>query len=230
MLLNDEMKKARQILFMTGAGVSTASGIPDYRSKNGLYSKKENPEYLLSRTCLLENPELFYNFVTHKMYYPDAQPNIIHQKIAEATKKENAFVITQNVDGLHTAAGAENILEFHGSLKRVYCQKCRQKVAYQDYLRSMYHENCGGILRPDIILYEEKITPKIIEKAIAFVSKADLIIVCGTSLRVYPFAGLLEYRNKSAKLVAINREKLQMPIGSTQLITDASKIFAQLSF
>ncbi|MCP9313284.1 NAD-dependent protein deacylase [Liquorilactobacillus satsumensis] len=230
MQLNDEIARSKQLLFLTGAGVSTASGIPDYRSKNGLYAGKESPEYLLSLTCLKQQPELFYRFVSQKMYYPAAQPNIIHRQMALATQKRRAGIITQNVDGLHTKAGAKNVIEFHGNLYHVTCQRCGQKVPYTDYLNQGMRHACGGILRPEIVLYEEQLAPEVVEQAVAAVVQADLIIVCGTSLQVYPFAGLLDYRRPDAHLIAINREQLKLPQGSRQLRMDAATVFAQLIF
>lgn len=229
MSLTTVIKNATKIVFLTGAGVSTPSGIPDYRSKGGIYDNgQEQPEYLLSRTCLEHEPEKFYHFVTTQMYYPQAQPNIIHQKMADITQKKAASIITQNVDGLHTKAGAKNVIEFHGSLYRIYCQHCQQLVDYQTYLQNMYHQSCSGILRPDIVLYGESIASEVLEKAIAAIATADLLLVCGTSLRVYPFAGLLAYRQPQAKLIAVNREKLDLPVGAEQLNMDASTAFAQL--
>ncbi|MFT9452195.1 NAD-dependent protein deacylase [Liquorilactobacillus ghanensis] len=229
MSLTTEINKAAKIVFLTGAGVSTPSGIPDYRSKGGIYDNgQEQPEYLLSKTCLEQEPEKFYQFVTTQMYYPQAQPNIIHQKMSLITQKKSAIIITQNVDGLHVKAGAKQVIEFHGSLYRVYCQRCGQRVDYRQYLQNMYHINCGGILRPDIVLYEEPIAAKTLEKAVAAIIAADLLIVCGTSLRVYPFAGLLAYRQPQAGLIAINREKLDLPVGAEQLTMDATMAFEQL--
>lgn len=229
MNLAAELSKAQQVVFLTGAGVSTPSGIPDYRSKGGLYDNgSQKPEYLLSRTCLLQEPQKFYDFVTHEMYYPQAKPNVIHQKMAQLTNQENAVIITQNVDGLHTKAGAKNVIEFHGNLYRIYCQKCHQQVAYQQYLQSMYHQGCGGILRPDIVLYEEPIKQQVLAAALLVMAEADLIVVCGTSLQVYPFAGLLQEAQPAAKIIAINQEKLDLPSNAVQLTADCAQEFAAL--
>lgn len=227
MQLAAELFQAKRIVFLTGAGVSTPSGIPDYRSKGGLYDNdQQRPEYLLSHTCLVHQPEKFYQFVVQQMYYPAALPNIIHQKMAWFTQNKAAIIITQNVDGLHMKAKAQNVIEFHGSLYRVYCQKCGQKVAYQQYLKSMIHQGCGGILRPAIVLYEEQIDPKIINASLMAISQADLIVVCGTSLQVYPFAGLLTAADPTAKIIAINREKLVLPANAQQIVADAASTFA----
>nr|WP_057743669.1 NAD-dependent protein deacylase [Liquorilactobacillus capillatus] len=225
------MEKAEHILFLTGAGVSTTSGIPDYRSKTGLYTQTTtDPEYLLSQSCLRQEPAVFYDFVTKHMYYPTAKPNIIHEKMAAATHHYDAHVITQNVDGLHQAAGTKDVLEFHGDLYHVYCQKCNEQVDYREYLKNMVHQHCGGILRPDVVLYGETIKQQVLDTAITLLAQADLIVVCGTSLRVYPFAGLVQYRKSTAQIVAINREKITLPFGGKMILEDAAKVFTKLDF
>lgn len=158
-VLNDLIQQAQHIVFMTGAGVSTASGIPDYRSKNGLYSHGQTPEYLLSHECLVNEPEVYYDFVIHNLFYPDAKPNVIHQKMAALTRLGKATIITQNIDGLHAQADPQpgSLSEFHGNFYDVYCQKCQQKVDWHEYLKDMHHKNCGGILRSNIVLYGEGI-------------------------------------------------------------------------
>lgn len=228
--LQTYLDQAQKMVFLTGAGVSTASGIPDYRSKGGLYSGKERPEYLLSRTCLAKEPQKFYAFVK-KMYYPKAQPNVIHQKMAQLAQKGRAKIITQNIDDLHRQAGTPEdcLVEFHGNLYEIFCQKCGQRhLSYQDYLASPIHIGCGGVLRPDIILYEEGIPTSRLQRAIVAIQRADLLVVCGTSLVVYPFADLLEYRQSRAQVVALNREALSLPRGAQQIIGDAREQFAQV--
>lgn len=228
--LNDLLYPARKIVFLTGAGVSTASGIPDYRSKNGLYSTGEAPEYLLSHTCLVNEPEKHYAFVINNMIHPEAKPNIIHQKMAEFTRNDQADIITQNVDGLHLAAGVDNrhLVEFHGNIYSIYCQRCGHTVEISDYLTSMYHENCGGILRTDIVLYEEAINTEKIEKAVEAIRKADLLVVVGTSFVVYPFAGLIQYASPNAKMVAVNRDPITLPPNGKMITRDAVKEFEQI--
>lgn len=228
--LNELLNSFSRIVFLTGAGVSTASGIPDYRSKNGLYSDGQTPEYLLSATCLRKEPERHYQFVKEKMFYPQAKPNVIHEKMALFAKEKNACVITQNVDGLHSKAGTpqNDLVEFHGSLYRVFCQKCGQNVEWSKYLEDMHHEGCGGILRTDIVLYEEPIRRKVLKRAVEIVSNADLIVVCGTSLAVYPFAGLIEYASKDAKIVAVNKEKIPLPENAELIIGDAKEVFEEV--
>ncbi|MFL2126680.1 NAD-dependent protein deacylase [Latilactobacillus curvatus] len=228
MTFKSMLHAAQHVVFLTGAGVSTASGIPDYRSKTGLYRQQANPEYLLSHTNLITNPASFYEFVTQQMYFPEANPNVIHQVMATIANQKGQ-IITQNVDGLHTKAGARDVIEFHGSLYRVSCQKCSQAVPYQAYLKDMHHQDCGGILRPNIVLYEEPIDPTVIERSIQAIEAADLIVVVGTSFRVYPFASLIEYRRPDAQLVAINQEALQFEMPVTMIQADATTVFAALA-
>lgn len=213
--LNDLLTTAKRIVFLTGAGVSTASGIPDYRSKNGLYANKRRPEYLLSHTCLVKEPEVFYEYLKANLYYP---------------KAKRATIITQNIDGLHAKAGSdlERLVEFHGNLYDLYCQKCGQTVTYKTYLENMYHQGCGGILRPDVVLYEEGIKQARLNQALTALSQADLVVVCGTSFVVYPFAGLIQYRSPKAKVVAVNKEVISLPSDGIMIQGDAVKEFAQV--
>lgn len=226
MNLQEELFQSNFVVFMTGAGVSTPSGIPDYRSKGGLYTSSglKTPEYLLSSENLQQNPQDFYEFVTKNMYYPQALPNIIHKKIAQITN-EKGMIITQNVDKLDTLAGAKNIIEFHGNLYDIYCQTCGEKVNYHEYLQDYHHQKDGGILRPDIVLYGEGIKTETINNSVRAIKKADLIVIVGTSFQVYPFAGLLEYKNSNAKVIAINKEKLSNSSGISTIIADAKNIF-----
>ncbi|MCF1585550.1 NAD-dependent protein deacylase [Tetragenococcus koreensis] len=228
--LNELLHSAKKVVFLTGAGVSTASGIPDYRSKNGLYSTGGSPEYLLSHPCLINEPEKHYEFVKQYMIHPEAKPNVIHQKMAEFTQKGKADIITQNVDGLHLSAGADpqHLIEFHGDIYHIYCQKCGRTVALEDYLSSMYHENCGGILRTDIVLYEEAIDTGKIEKSVGAISQADLIVVVGTSFVVYPFASLIQYAAPNAKMIAVNRDAITLPSNGKMIKGDAVKEFDQV--
>lgn len=226
-----EFDDARRIVFLTGAGVSTASGIPDYRSKNGLYTndKSDKPaEYYLSSDCLRSEPKVFWEYEKSNMYYPDAKPNVIHERQAQFTQQRDATVVTQNIDSLYRKAGTKNLIEFHGNLYHVYCQKCHKTVDYKDYLKSMYHENCGGILRPDIVLYGEGLDPVAISKSVDAVSKADLIVIVGTSMRVYPFAGLIDYRSQNANVLAVNEEQLQFSFPFTMVKENAVDFFKDL--
>ncbi|MGQ2282657.1 NAD-dependent protein deacylase [Apilactobacillus kunkeei] len=222
---------AKNIVFLTGAGVSTASNIPDYRSKNGLYATDTTgkpAEYYLSHACLANEPDVFYTFVKENMYYPDAKPNVIHEKQAELTREGRASVITQNVDGLYGAVETKNLIEFHGNLYDVYCQKCHQRVDWHEYMQSDKHNGCGGTLRPGIVLYDEGLNQAKVVNSVQLMEKADLVVIVGTSMRVYPFAGLLDYRNPSAKVIAVNQEKLNLGIDFKMIQEDATKFFSEL--
>lgn len=230
-MLTDEIQNlfnnAKRIVFMTGAGVSTASGIPDYRSKGGLYttSALDRPEYLLSHTCFQKDPERQYKFMKENMYFPDAKPNAIHRKMAEFVKAGKARVITQNVDGLHTKLDPSTI-EFHGSLYRIYAPVDQKSANVDDYLKSMYRASDHAVLRPDITFYEEM--PQHVQEAVETVSKADLLVIVGTSFQVYPFAGLIDYAPADADKIAINMERIDTTAPIRQIIGDATKFFSEL--
>ncbi|HDI4512384.1 TPA: NAD-dependent protein deacylase [Listeria monocytogenes] len=226
--LNEALKKAEHIVFLTGAGVSVPSGIPDYRSKNGLYAGMSSPEYMLSHTCLVREPEKFYQFVTENMYYPDAEPNAIHTKMAEIEAKKDVTIITQNIDGLHEKAGSKKVVNFHGSLYHCYCQKCGMSVTAQKYLKSDIHSGCGGVIRPDVVLYEEAIPESAIDQSLAAIRQADLIVIVGTSFRVSPFCNLTDYRNKKARIFAVNKERISLPYPFEMMESDAVKVFAEI--
>lgn len=198
------------IVFFGGAGVSTESGIKDFRSVDGLYNEKYDypPETILSHTFFERNPEEFYKFHHDKLVCPDAKPNAAHLKLAELEHAGKLkAVVTQNIDGLHQAAGSENVLELHGSTHRCYCAKCKRP-----YPESAINEgtgvpycDCGGIIRPDVVLYEEGLDQSTMEAALLYISRADVLIIGGTSLVVYPAAGLVNYY-QGDKLVLINRD------------------------
>ncbi|EMH0512363.1 NAD-dependent protein deacylase [Listeria monocytogenes] len=226
--LNEALKKAERIVFLTGAGVSVPSGIPDYRSKNGLYAGMSSPEYMLSHTCLVREPEKFYQFVTENMYYPNAVPNMIHTKMAEIEMEKDVTIITQNIDGLHEKAGSKKVVNFHGSLYHCYCQKCGMSVTAQEYLKSDIHSGCGGVIRPDVVLYEEAISESAIEQSLAAIRQADLIVIVGTSFRVSPFCNLTDYRNKKARIFAVNKERISLPYPFEMMESDALKVFAEI--
>ncbi|EAG9270316.1 NAD-dependent protein deacylase [Listeria monocytogenes] len=226
--LNEALKKAERIVFLTGAGVSVPSGIPDYRSKNGLYAGMSSPEYMLSHTCLVREPEKFYQFVTENMYYPDAEPNAIHTKMAEIEAEKDVTIITQNIDGLHEKAGSKKVVNFHGSLYHCYCQKCGMSVTAQEYLKSDIHSGCGGVIRPDVVLYEEAISESAIDQSLAAIRQADLIVIVGTSFRVSPFCNLTDYRNKKARIFAVNKERISLLYPFEMMESDAVKVFAEI--
>ncbi|MDM8334051.1 NAD-dependent protein deacylase [Limosilactobacillus panis] len=219
---------AKHIVFLTGAGVSTASGIPDFRSANGLYSQNQNAEYYLSHRYFASDPEGFYEFCKKNLYFPDAKPNVIHEKQAALTQQDRATVITQNIDNLYEEAGTKHLVDFHGNLYHVYCEKCGQTVPVEEYLKSRIHKLDDGPLRPDIVLYDEGIKQQNIIDAVKAMQTADLVVIVGTSMKVYPFAGLLEYRNKNAKVIAINRQKLSFSFDFEMVQEDATKFFEEL--
>lgn len=219
---------AKRIVFLTGAGVSTASGIPDFRSANGLYTQDKNAEYYLSHRYFSSDPEGFYEFCKKNLYFPDAKPNVIHKKQAALTNQDRATVITQNIDNLYEEAGTTHLIDFHGNLYHVYCEKCGETVPVADYLKSRLHAKDGGSLRPDIVLYDEGIKQDDIMNSVRAMQSADLVVIVGTSMKVYPFAGLLEYRNPNAQVLAINQQKLNLPCEFTMVQTDATKFFDEL--
>ncbi|MBO0447756.1 MULTISPECIES: NAD-dependent protein deacylase [Enterococcus] len=221
------IQQANRITFLTGAGVSTASGIPDYRSLSGIYQGIERPEYLLSQTCMIEEPEKFYSFV-QTLYHPNAKPNIIHMKIAELQKTKNAWVVSQNIDGLHAKAKMQQLVDFHGNLYDCYCRKCGQAVSAKAYLTSARHEQCGGQIRPNIVLYEEGLDEKAIAVSIEAIAKADLIVIVGTSFQVHPFCDLIHYANDAATLLVINQTPIQLNRDAYFLKEDAVKVFENI--
>lgn len=215
-----------RITFLTGAGVSTPSGVPDYRSLKGVYHGYDQPEYLLSHTCLIREPDKFYTFVK-KLYHPEAKPNVIHEVMGHLAGAE---IVTQNIDGLHQQVNADNCLGFHGSLSNVYCQKCLKTVSVAEYLKSDCHKGCGGQLRPNIILYEEALPQERLTRTTQVIGAAKMIVVVGTSLQVYPFAGLLQARNPQSTVMVINMDRPNYPL-SEDFLTHygpAEEVFAQI--
>jgi len=206
-LLKNMIKSSEYIVFMTGAGISVPSGIPDFRSASGLYSEtiyNVSPETILSHTYFMRYPEKFYDYYRNKMLYLDAEPNIAHQTIAKM--KNVKAVITQNIDGLHQKAGSPVVIELHGSVHRNYCMKCGkfypvETIAYNEGVPKC---ECGGIIKPGVVLYEELLDEKAISDAIYHIRNADLLIVVGTSLLVNPAASLIYYF-KGENLVIINK-------------------------
>lgn len=208
-LLQDMIDKNNSIVFFGGAGVSTESGIPDFRSVDGLYhqSYEDPPETILSHTYYRNHTEKFFEFYRDKMVSLSAKPNAAHKMLAKLEECGKLIaVITQNIDGLHQMAGSKNVLELHGSVLRNYCEKCGRFYAVKHILEAagIPYCECGGRIKPDVVLYEEGLNQETMHKAIEAISKADLLIVGGTSLSVYPAAGLLDYYNGS-NLVLINK-------------------------
>ena len=212
--LIDEFKelvnKSNNIVFFGGAGVSTESGIPDFRSKDGLYNQKYKypPEMILSHSFFVEYTDEFYKFYKDKMNSLKYEPNITHEKLAELEKNGKLkAVITQNIDGLHQKAGSKTVYELHGSVLRNYCMKCRKfyDAEYVFNSNGIPKCECGGIIKPDVVLYEEGLDDETVENSIRAITNADLLIVAGTSLTVYPASGLINYF-RGRNLVLINRD------------------------
>ena len=210
------------IVFFGGAGVSTESGIPDFRSVDGLYHQEYDypPETMLSRTFYERKPEEFYRFYRNKMLYLDAMPNEAHRKLAELEQAGRLrAVITQNIDGLHQKAGSKEVLELHGSVLRNYCSRCKRFYSVEAVTRSLGvpHCECGGKIKPDVVLYEEGLDQKILSKAVKYIENADILIIGGTSLVVYPAAGLIDYY-RGDKLVLINKAPTGMDYKADLLV------------
>lgn len=208
--LKQWVKESNRIVFFGGAGVSTESGIPDFRSTDGLYSQKFDypPEQIISHSFYQHNPSYFFNFYREKMLPLGFEPNITHKKLAqwEAEGKLLA-VVTQNIDGLHHKAGSQKVYELHGSVLRNYCVRCG-KFHTAEFVKAhpdVPHCDCGGIVKPDVVLYEESLDSSTIEGAVSAISRADLLIIAGTSLTVYPAAGLVNYYSGN-RMVLINRD------------------------
>ena len=197
------------IVFFGGAGVSTESGIPDFRSVDGLYNQKWKypPETILSHTFFERFPEEYYRFHREKLVIDGVKPNRCHLRLAELEREGKLrAVITQNIDGLHQDAGSENVLELHGSIRRAYCSRCRRSfdADLMNHGAGVPRCSCGGVIRPDIVLYEEPLDNDVMMRAIQYIRNADVLIVGGTSLKVYPAAGLIQYY-RGNKLVLITR-------------------------
>ena len=200
------LDEAKRIVFFSGAGMSTASGIPDFRSSTGLYKNVYRAEEMLSHSFFVANPEEFYEFYKDKMIYKDAKPNYAHEFIAKLQDTKDVSVVTQNIDGLHQLAGSKKVYELHGSIHRNYCTRCGKFYGLDEILEDgIPYCECGGLIKPDVVLYEESLDENTIEKAITAIANADLLIVCGTSLNVYPAAGFIRYY-RGNNLTIINRD------------------------
>lgn len=202
------LKESQSTVFFGGAGCSTESGIPDFRSVDGLYSLSYDhpPEEIISHHFYQQNPEEFFRFYRQRMLYPHARPGAVHRVLAQLEEMGRLdAVITQNIDGLHQLAGSRNVLELHGSVHRNHCQKCGRAYSLQELLATegVPRCSCGGIIKPDVVLYEEALDSGVLHRSIAAIETAELLIVGGTSLAVYPAAGLLQYFHGRA-LVLVN--------------------------
>lgn len=238
--MTDEIKRLKDIIdgtdnivFFGGAGVSTESGIPDFRSVDGLYHQQwdEPPETILSHTYYVRYPEKFFKFYRAKLLCPGVQPNAAHKKLAEweAQGKLRA-IVTQNIDGLHQAAGSKEVLELHGSTLRNYCEKCGKFYDVEFVMNGTGVPtcDCGGRVKPDVVLYEEGLDSQTLERAVRYIADADVLIIAGTSLAVYPAAGLIDYY-RGHKLVVINKTPLRSDLGADLAITGAvGETLAQL--
>lgn len=211
--LNEILNNSISIVFFTGAGISTASNIPDFRSANGLYNEKGglySPEEIISHSFFMKHTKEFYDFYFSKMVYRTALPNLAHKFIADLEKtKKNVWVITQNIDNLHQAGGSKNVIELHGSVHRNYCMNCHEFYSLEN-LDNIVNgvprcPHCGGIIKPDVVLYEESLNYNDIESAFNLISKAETMVVIGTSLVVYPAASFINYFN-GKHLIVINKE------------------------
>ncbi len=216
--LQEIIDDSTNIVFFGGAGVSTESNIPDFRSADGLYHQKYkySPEQIVSHSFFVQNTEEFYEFYKEKMMFLDAGPNAAHLKLAELEKAGKlTAVITQNIDGLHQAAGSQNVCELHGSIHRNYCERCGKfyDAAYVKNSQGIPRCECGGTIKPDVVLYEESLDSQVIQKSIHAISQADTLIIGGTSLIVYPAAGFIDYFH-GKHLVVINKSATAREVGA----------------
>lgn len=232
--LRQWIKESKTAVFFGGAGVSTESGIPDFRSVDGLYSQKFEypPEQIISHSFYVRKPEYFFRFYREKMLPLGFEPNVTHKVLAQLEKEGHlAAVVTQNIDGLHQKAGSKNVFELHGSVLRNCCVKCH-KFYPAEFVRDAKGIplcDCGGIVKPDVVLYEESLNQDTLAGAVSAIRRADLLIVGGTSLTVYPAAGLLQYY-RGNRLVLINRDETPYDDYANLVFHDSlGKIFSQLS-
>ena len=234
--LQEIIDESTHIVFFGGAGVSTESGIPDFRSEDGLYHEKYSypPERIISHSFFLTNPEVFYRFYKEKMLCLDAEPNAAHRKLAELEQAGKLkAVVTQNIDGLHQKAGSKRVYELHGSIHRNYCMRCHKfyPAEFIKEAEGIPYCSCGGVIKPDVVLYEESLDGKTIEDAVTAITNADTLIIGGTSLVVYPAAGFIDYF-RGKHLVLINKAEtgravraelsIQAPIG--EILAEINKM------
>ena len=227
------VSQSRRIVFFGGAGVSTESGIPDFRSVDGLYNQQYDypPETILSHDFFLRKTEEFYRFYRNKMLFTDAEPNPAHRKLAEWEQRGIlSAVVTQNIDGLHQKAGSKNVFELHGSVLRNYCMRCGRFYGVEAIQNSkgIPKCTCGGTIKPDVVLYGESLDNDVVQGAINAISRADLLIIGGTSLNVYPAAGLIDlYRGD--KLVLVNKSATPRDSRADLIIRDPiGQVFGEL--
>lgn len=228
------VETSENIVFFGGAGVSTESGIPDFRSVDGLYNQQYDypPETILSHSFYMRKPEEFFRFYKNKMLFPDAKPSTTHIKLAQLEKAGKLKgIVTQNIDGLHQKAGSTHVVELHGSVLRNYCERCSKFYGIDAVINSegIPKCSCGGRIKPDVVLYEEGLSEADIREAVRLIREADMLIVGGTSLGVYPAAGLIDYYSGS-KLVLINKTATPYDRRADLLIHEAlGKVFSQIN-
>ena len=213
--------ESEDIVFFTGAGISVPSGIPDFRSADGLYTNDLRAESIISHSYFMSHPKEFYKFYKDKMVYEDAEPNIAHKWIAKMEESgKSKGVITQNIDGLHLMAGSKNVVEIHGTIYSNHCMKCHKSYTLKDILKDEIPLcDCGGMIKPDVVLYEEALEYQDIIKAISMIEKADTLIIIGTSLSVYPAAGFIDYFN-GRHLIVLNKGEIYTTIKDALIIND----------
>ena len=217
------VKEAKRIVFFGGAGVSTESGIPDFRGEDGLYRQHYAypSETIISHSFYLRHPDIFFDFYRHRMLYPNAKPNIVHMKLAQWEKEGKLLaVVTQNIDGLHQLAGSKRVYELHGSIHRNYCMNCGKfyDAQYVKKSEGVPKCSCGGVVKPDVVLYEEGLDEETIRGAVEAIASADMLLIGGTSLVVYPAAGFIDYF-RGSRLAVINKSETAKNIRSELTIS-----------
>ena len=231
--LRSWIAESKRMVFFGGAGVSTESGIPDFRSVDGLYHQKFDypPETIISHSFFLKNPEYFYRFYREKMLPLGFEPNVTHRVLARLEQEGHlAAVVTQNIDGLHQKAGSKRVYELHGSVHRNYCEKCGKFYDLDHIIHTtgVPRCDCGGVIKPDVVLYEEALNDRVIDGAVNAIAQADLLIVGGTSLNVWPAAGLINYY-RGSRLALINKSPVARDLDAGLVITDPiGEVLSQL--
>ena len=231
--LKEIIQESSNVVFFGGAGVSTESGIPDFRSVDGLYNQKYEypPEQIISHTYYRQHPDKFFEFYKDKMIMTDAKPNTAHIRLAQLEQEGHVrAVITQNIDGLHQMAGSKEVLELHGSVHRNYCEECHKFYDLEYIVKSngVPRCSCGGIVKPDVVLYEEGLNSNTIQKSVQYIREAEVLIIGGTSLVVYPAAGLIDYF-RGKHLVVINRDATPRDTQADLLIQEKiGVVFSQI--
>lgn len=229
-ILKEMINSSHKIVFFTGAGISTPSGIPDFRSSNGLFKQNLRAEEIVEHSYFFNYTADFYNYYFEHLVYLDAKPNIAHQYIAKLEQEKEVIVVTQNIDNLHQMANSQNVLELHGSIYRNYCLNCYQFYDISEIDQNHYHcHKCHGLIKPDVVLYGEGLDYNIINQSVSAISNADCLIIVGTSLSVYPAASFINYYNGN-KLVVINRDQTNADSRADLVINDDLKeVFMELS-